>query len=463
MRLFNWFNRDSKPVVEAPKATNYDGIQNAVTGVGSFFDAGMFHTFGVQALGQIELENYYNGSGIARRIVDMLPEDALRHDLETTGEELYVEMKRLNFIEKLKELSKKARLYGGAVMLMLAMDGQEDMGLALNEGSLKSIEELVIFTKDEINSYEMELQTDITQPDYGKYYYYTFSTKGGGLLKVHASRVLRLDGDSNATTRGTDYEWGNSVLQKVHERLAVYLMATKFIDKLCSDYKEKTFAVKGLIELIAQGRWSDLQKRMQIVSRGQSMLNMTLVDADNEKIDTKISNVSGYDKLIDKSAEAVSADVGIPVSLLFGRSPAGMNATGEGDKEIWHAQVKSYQTSVLQPLIERFVYLLSLQSEWRDKPSELTWEWANLEQLSDLQEADLRCKQAQADKIYIDANAVDARYLFAKRHDGGYNTNLGFTEEEYKTWLVANPPEPTVEPNQVHDNNSGGKNAVQSI
>jgi hypothetical protein len=142
----------------------------------------------------------------------------------------------------------------------------------------------------------------------------------------------------------------------------------------------------------------------------------------------------------------------MPVSLLFGRSPAGMNATGEGDKEIWHAQVKSYQTSVLQPLIERFVYLLSLQSEWRDKPSELTWEWANLEQLSDLQEADLRYKQAQADKIYIDANAVDSRYLFAKRHDGGYNTNLGFTEEDYKAWLVANPPEPKVEANQVPDN-----------
>jgi uncharacterized protein len=415
---------------------NLDGIQNSVTGVGSFFDAGMFHTFGVQALGQLELEDYYNGSGIARRIVDMMPEDALRHDLETTGEELYNELKRLNFIQKLKELSKKARLYGGAVMLMLAMDGQDDMGLALNEGNLNSIEELVIFAKDEINSYEIALQTDITQTDYGKYYYYTFRTRGGGILKVHASRVLRLDGDYNATTRGTGYEWGNSVLQKVHERLSVYLMATKFIDKLCSDYKEKTFAVKGLIELIAQGRWSDLQKRMQIVSRGQSMLNMTLVDADNEKIDTKVSNVSGYDSLIDKSAEAVSADVGMPVSLLFGRSPAGMNASGDGDKQIWHAQVKAYQTHTLQPLIERFVNLLGLQTEWRDKPTELTWEWANLEQLSDLEEADVRLKVAQADKIYIDVGGADASYLFHQRHDGGYNTNLGYTIEDYQGFLA---------------------------
>ena len=414
---------------------NLDGISNAITGVGSWFDASTFNQYNATGLDQYQLENYYNGSGIARRIVDLMPDDALRHDLETT-EELYTEMKRLNFIEKLKELAKKARLYGGAVMLMLAMDGQDDMGLALNEGNLKNIEELVIFAKDEINSFEMALQTDITSPDYGKYYYYTFSTKGGGMVKVHASRVLRLDGDTNATTSPINYEWGNSVLQKVHERLAVYLMATKFIDNLCKDYKEKTFAVKGLIELIAQGKWSDLQKRMQIVSRGQSMLNMTLVDADNEKIDTKVSSVSGYDALIDKTAEAVSADVGMPVSLLFGRSPAGMNATGDGDMNNWNAQVKAYQTHTLQPLIERFVTLLGLQTEWRDKPTELSWEWANLEPLNDLEEADVRYKQAQADKIYIDAGGADASYLFHKRHDGGYTTNIGYSIEDYQGFLA---------------------------
>ena len=435
MKLFNWFNRDSKPVVEAPKASNYDGISNAITGVGSWFDASTFNQYNATGLDQFQLENYYNGSGIARRIVDLMPEDALRHDLETT-EELYTEMKRLNFIEKLKELAKKARLYGGAVMLILAMDGQDDMGLALNEGNLKSIQELVIFAKDEINSYEMALQTDITSPDYGKYYYYTFNTKGGGMVKVHASRVLRLDGDTNATTSPINYEWGNSVLQKVHERLAVYLTTTKLVQELAQDYKKTTFSVKGLIEQIATGQYENIKKRMQIVSRGQSMLNMTLIDADSEKIDTKINSVSGYDALIDKSAEAVSADVGMPVSLLFGRSPAGMNATGDGDMNNWNAQVKAYQTHTLQPLIERFVTLLGLQSEWRDKPQELSWEWANLEPLNDLEEADVRYKQAQADKIYIDAGGADASYLFHKRHDGGYTTNIGYSIEDYQGFLA---------------------------
>ena len=439
MKLFNWFqkktNNDAQPTVAVAKASNNDGISNAITGVGSWFDSSTFNRYNATGLDQYELENYYNGSGIARRIVDMMPEDALRHDLETS-DELYTEMKRLNFTEKLKELSKKARLYGGAVMLMLAMDGQEDMGLALNEGNLKSIEELVIFTKDEISSFEMELQTDITSPDYGKYYYYTFTTKAGGMIKVHASRVLRLDGDTNATTSPINYEWGNSVLQKVHERLAVYLTTTKLVQELAQDYKKTTFSVKGLIEQIATGQYDNIKKRMQIVSRGQSMLNMTLIDADSEKVDTKINSVSGYDALIDKTAEAVSADVGMPVSLLFGRSPAGMNATGDGDMNNWNAQVKAYQTHTLQPLIERFVTLLGLQTEWRDKPQELSWEWANLEPLSDLEEADVRYKQAQADKIYIDAGGADASYLFHKRHDGGYTTNLGYSIEDYQGFLA---------------------------
>lgn len=468
MALFDFFKRKANSkanqIATVSNVSNYDGIQNAVTGVGSWFDSSVFNQYGFNSLDQYQLENYYNGSGIARRIVDMLPDEALKHDLETSNE-LYGELRRLNFIAKLKELAKKARLYGGAVMLMLAMDGQEDMGLALNEGNLKSIEDLVIFTKDEINSYQAELQADITQPNYGRYFFYTFRTKNGSLLKVHASRVLRLDGDMNATTLDTtSYDWGNSVLQKVHERLAVYLMATKFIDNLCKDYKENTFSVKGLIELIAQGRWSDLQKRMQIVSKSRSMLNMTLIDADNEKIETKVNTVAGYDKLIDKTAEAVSADVGMPVSLLFGRSPAGMNATGDADINNWHSQVKAYQTHILQPLVERFVTLLGLQKEWRDKPNELSWEWANLEQLSDLEEAEVRLKQAQADKIYIDAGGADASYIFTKRHDGGYTTNIGYSEEDYKAWLSTNPTqEPLRQPADVRNNQKEASNAIQPI
>ena len=55
----------------------------------------------------------------------------------------------------------------------------------------------------------------------------------------------------------------------------------------------------------------------------------------------------------------LSAVSEIPVTILFGRSPGGENATGEADFQQYYAMVQRLQRRKLKSKLSRFIYLLS--------------------------------------------------------------------------------------------------------
>src|SRR4029077_19739346 len=53
----------------------------------------------------------------------------------------------------------------------------------------------------------------------------------------------------------------------------------------------------------------------------------------------------------------------MPVTLLYGRSPAGMNATGESDIRGWYDSVSDAQHDTLKPRLTRLITLLFLAKD----------------------------------------------------------------------------------------------------
>jgi hypothetical protein len=54
----------------------------------------------------------------------------------------------------------------------------------------------------------------------------------------------------------------------------------------------------------------------------------------------------------------IASAASMPVTILFGRSPAGMNATGESDTRAWYDQVASERCEQLEPAIEELTEIL---------------------------------------------------------------------------------------------------------
>lgn len=60
----------------------------------------------------------------------------------------------------------------------------------------------------------------------------------------------------------------------------------------------------------------------------------------------------------------------IPVTKLFGRSPAGMNATGESDLQNYYDYIDSLRESKLKPIIYKLLPIM-LMSAWGTVPDDI--------------------------------------------------------------------------------------------
>jgi phage-related protein (TIGR01555 family) len=422
---------NASPSFKMPRF-NLDGIVNVINGLGVIGrDASTANFFQQEnLLDRYAVEAVYTGSGIGRRLVELMPNEALGRGIEC-DHELYEELERIDAFHKLLELATLARLYGGAVALIVAKDGVADLEKPLNETGLVRIEKLTLFDRHSILMLDEDRDKDPLSETFNEYLYYRLMLTNNQQVKIHHTRLLKLEGDYlPSRIKQTNQGWGASTIQGVYRSFNNYLAMHGFLNKLASGYDLKIFKVESLKEAYALGNEDYIANRLRDIDYSTSMMNSILMDAEKEDFIRSTVPVNGYDSLINKAMELVSAEAGMPMTLLYGRSPEGMNSTGESDLNMWYKSVERYQTLTLQPVLERLIGLLEKQSEWAgERPETFEWEWYGLKPMTDLEKAEERLKLAQGDKIYMDAQAVEPSYLFDLRHNGGFNSNLVYDKE----------------------------------
>ena len=133
--------------------------------------------------------------------------------------------------------------------------------------------------------------------------------------------------------------------------------------------------MQGLGELIAADMEQTVQQRINAVDSVRNILNTVAVDADDSFSIIDLG-LGGLTDIIGKFEQAVSAETGIPIAVLFGESAKGLNATGEGDLRIYHELVASERLRRAQPALERLVSLIVAQRGIPGEPADnwrITW------------------------------------------------------------------------------------------
>lgn len=170
-------------------------------------------------------------------------------------------------------------------------------------------------------------------------------------------------------------------------------------------------------ELSAEDGETALLKRLQAIDLARGILNTIAIDSEGEDYDFRTFQFSGVAETIDATCNYLSALTSIPQTILFGRSPAGMNATGASDMENYYNYVQRIQKRMLKSNLR---YLLSVifqaglyTGEVKEMPPikisfNPLWslsekEQAELEQLK----AEAQQTRAQTVQTYVDMSAID--------------------------------------------------------
>lgn len=387
-----------------------DGWSNLLTGYGTGRDPST-HTRpqSENSLQQRDLDAIYRSDGIGRRVVDLYAEEMTRTwiDIEgVDGDKRLNDLVNLNAKQQFNRALRWSGLYGGAVMVMLINDGQGDLTQPLNEGTVRSVDDLIVYGRHQVQWNLETISVDPNSRFFGRAETMTIQPLGGTPYAIHRSRVLVFDGeDVPDEVRQRNNGWGDSRLQAVFRALGRYSDGLGSVSGIMQDFILPVLSMKNLSDMIATGQEDVVKKRLEILGVSKSVLNVLLIDADEEGYEKKASSVSGIDKLLAEFRHNLCACTGIQHTKLFKRSAEGMNATGEGDAREWYDTVSGEQEDKLLPHLVTLVYLLDLAAG--GEPSDRVIVCKPLWHMDAKQQAEVRKTNVEAATLAIDYGLID--------------------------------------------------------
>lgn len=410
-----------------------DGYVNLLNKYGTKQDNSEAYKFEREpVIPDMQLTGLYEGNGLFSKIIDTPAEEALKHgfDLNLKSDELnaFVEdaLDDLEWEEKAATAIKWARLYGGALIVMLIDDGR-GLEEPVDWEHIRSIDELRVYERS------------IVQPDYASLYQQDYGGKGVGnrvskfgqpeyyyvssiygSFKVHESRclVFRNGVLPEQTSNATYLFWGMPEYVRIRRALRETVTAHTDSVKLLERSVQAIYSMKGLASLLTTDDGENqVLKRLQLVDTSRGLLNSIAIDSEGEQYDFKTFQFSGVKDVIDATCNMLSALTNIPQTILFGRSPAGMNATGDSDFESYYNFVEKIQRLMLKRNLRTLldvVFRAGIASgdvaEGPDYKLEFKplWSLSDTEQATvDQTKAQTALVKAQTAQAYVDMQALD--------------------------------------------------------
>ena len=449
-----------------------DGFVNLLTNYGTQRDSSEYYEYvSEDPVMDDELERFYEGNGLFARIIDLPAEEAVKHGFEIKDlsdgktKDFYEScLDELDWEEQFMLGIRWARLFGGAIAVMVIDDGR-GLEEPLDWDAIKSVDEIQVYDRS------------LLVPDYSSMYHYEsrdpYNVRGSrlgmpetfmvtskyGTFTVHESRCLIFqNGKLPERSINSIYQmWGMPEYVRIHRAVkdveVAHGMAPKMLDRsIQAIYKMQNLA----LELATEEGEANVLKRLQIIDLARGLLNSIVLDAEGEDYDFKSFSFSGVSDVINTTCNYLSAITSIPQTLLFGRSPAGMNATGQSDLENYYNFVERIQKRMVKSNLRYLLAVLSragIRNKEIDEVPPLKIEFNSLWSMSeqekvalDLQKAQVAQTNANTASVYVQMQAVDPSEVRKKLADDGefdIETMLDdYSEEELEENDPANKQDP---------------------
>lgn len=356
------------------------------------------------------MNSLYRNEWIARRIIDTIPEDMCKNWYHITSQvdpDSLDALKRVERVTKLKtrimEGLRWGRLYGGAAGVIM-VEGQEDMlsePLDLDMIMPGQFTGLIIADRWSGVYPSVEIVEDLSDPDYGQPEYYTFSMDRSQLtagIRVHHSRVIPFLGrDLPYIEKLAESYWGMAELEHVYTELNKRNAVSANLAQMVFQANLRVLKMADLGEALVTTTPQN-QKDLYNVIAAQNLLmtSMGIQVMDREdSMESHTYSFSGLPELYELFLLDVSGASELPATKLFGRSPQGMNSTGESDLTNYYDSIHQKQESQLRPILDKVLPVVCM-SAWGAIPDDLEYEFDSIRDSSDQERANLVQQTAAA-------------------------------------------------------------------
>jgi phage-related protein (TIGR01555 family) len=350
------------------------------------------------------MNSLYRSHWLVRRIIDIIPEDMVKNWYSLESQLEPGALDRISKLERKKQVKAKilealkwGGLYGGAAAIMMIKGHEDylDQPLDLDTVFPGSFMGLMILDRWSGISPGPGVVDDINDPDFGLPETYQVTNNASRqTFDVHHSRVLRFIGrDLPFWEKQAEVGWGASEIEHVFDEIKKRDNTSWNMAQLVFLANLRVLKMDGLEEILSSTS-AVQQQRLYNTVQNQNWLmnNMGLqVMGKDDDFDTKSYAFSGLSEVYECFMADVSGAAEIPITKLFGRSPGGLNATGEGDLQNYYDSIGAKQESKLRPVFDKLLPIMFM-SELGAVPDDFKFNFNPMEELNDSEKADLSSK-----------------------------------------------------------------------
>ena len=270
--------------------------------------------------------------------------------------------------------------------------------------------------------------------------------------KTHASRLLTFIGREVPDILKPAYNFGGmSLTQLMEPYVNAWLRTRKAVNDLINNFSIPVLATNLAATLQEGGEpGSGLLARLQMFTLTRNNQAIAAINKDEEELKFAEATLASLDKLQAQSQEHMAAPAHVPLIKLFGVVPTGLNATGEGEIQVWYDWVNASQVNLFQPHLETLLKVVQLDL-FGAIDDDLVIHWVTLDEPTQKELSEIRKSDADMDTGYINVGVIspdEARSRLQNDPDSGYEN------------LTGNAPEPEPDPDMLasmeNDNEQAG-------
>ncbi|WP_341959201.1 phage portal protein [Pseudomonas sp. RC10] len=357
-----------------------DKLVNLVSSMGTDRDKASGSVYEQTVLTDQELINAYRGAWLPRKIVDIPALDATRRwrgwqaDKDQI-EKIEAEEKRLDVRRKIKTAMTRARLLGGAAILIGTGERDTSQPLKADRLGLSGIKYLTVLSRRQLVA--TEIDQDVLSDLFGKPKGYRLTGSG---FDIHPSRLVIFTGAEHpdpSQAMDASAGWGDSVLQALFEAIKQSDGTMANAASLVFEAKVDVIKIPDFMRQLEDPAFAkQVLQRIRLANTAKGINGAILLDA-QEDYDSKQVNFGGLPDIMDRFLQQVSGAADIPATRLLSQSPSGLNSTGESDLRNYYDRIQAMQELDVGPAMSVLDECL-IRSALGLRPDEIHYVWHSL-------------------------------------------------------------------------------------
>lgn len=325
------------------------------------------NAFYMQSAAFKTLSQFYEEDGMARRIVDVIPEEMVTPGFKVDGVKDEKAFKsrwdELRLNSKIIDALAWSRLFGGSAILAVVADNRM-LKSPVKPGA--QLEDIRVYDRYQITIQERE--TNARSVRYGEPKLYKISP-GGDIPEffVHYSRICIIDGERVSNEKRSQNDgWGASILNKrLIEAIIDYNYCHELATQLLRRKQQAVWKARDLALMCddEEGRYA-ARLRLAQVDDESGVGKAIGIDATDEEYEVLNSDVSGVPEFLQEKIDRIVALTGIHEIILKNKNTGGVSASQNTALETFYKLIDRKRGEDYKPILEFLLPFMISEAEW---------------------------------------------------------------------------------------------------